>query len=144
MNLSKATRKCKNLQRYMREVKTATVIDVFGRKRGGQSQLHYYCEHGMTASVVRMLAMRSIDVEARRGGREDGETCLLTATYNGHLDICRLLIEKGAQLEAKDAQTSNRNQLDLEQVLTRARNVVNLHVANKYSKKGTVGTGSGR
>jgi len=35
MNLSKAIRECKNLQRYMREVK-------MGRR--GQTQLHYYCE----------------------------------------------------------------------------------------------------
>ena len=29
-------------------------------------------------------------------------TCLTTAAQNGHLDICRLLIDKGAQVEAKD------------------------------------------
>jgi hypothetical protein len=91
MNLSKATRECKNLQREMREVKMG---------RWGKTQLHYYCEHGMTSSVVRMLEMRSIDVEARRGVL--GETCLITAAWNGHLDICRLLIDKGAQVEAKD------------------------------------------
>ncbi len=31
-----------------------------------------------------------------------GRTCIITAAYNGHLAICRLLIDKGAQLEAKD------------------------------------------
>ena len=92
MNLSKATRECKNLQRYMREVK-----DRFGR-----TQLRYYCEQGMTSSVVRMLEMRSIDVEAK-GGDVNGWTCLTTAAYNGRLDICRLLIDKGAQLDAKDS-----------------------------------------
>ena len=65
----------------------------------GQTQLSYYCEHGMTSSVVRMLEMRSIDVEAKEG--EYGITCLMTAAQNGHLAICRLLIDKGAQLEAK-------------------------------------------
>ena len=89
MNLSKATRECKNLQRYMREV----------RNERGQTQLSYYCEHGMTSSVVRMLEMRSIDVEAKEG--EYGNTCLHTAAHHGHLAICRLLIDKGAQLEAK-------------------------------------------
>ena len=64
------------------------------------TQLLYYCEHGMTSSVVRMLEMRSIDVEAKGG--VNGWTCLMTAAYNGHLAICRLLIDKGAQLEAKD------------------------------------------
>ena len=56
----------------------------------------------MTASVVRMLEMKSIDVEGRLGGKEDGETCLMIAACNGHLDICRLLIDKGAQVTAKD------------------------------------------
>jgi ankyrin repeat protein len=93
MNLSKATRECKNLQKYMREV----------RNKRGKTQLHYYCEHGMTSSVVRMLEMRSIDVEARRRGEEDGDTCLMIAAYHGHPGICGLLIDKGAQLEAKDS-----------------------------------------
>ena len=92
MNLSKATRECKNLQRYMREV-----INMWG-----QTQLNYFCRRGMTSSVLRMLEMPSIAVEAREGEREDGETCLILAAYSGHLDICRLLIDKGAQTEARD------------------------------------------
>ena len=92
MNLSKATRECKNLQRYMREV----------MNRRGHTQLHYYCWNGMTSSVVRMLGMRSIDVEAKGGVY--GRTCLHAAAQNDHLDICRLLIDKGAQLEAKDGE----------------------------------------
>ena len=91
MNLSKATRECKNLQRYMREV----------RNEDGRTQLYYYCENGMTSSVVRILEMRSIDVEARVGGEENGDTCLMTAAFNGHLAICRLLLDKGAQVDAK-------------------------------------------
>ena len=91
MNLSKTTRESKNLQRYMREV----------MNRSDESQLHYYCMKGLTSSVKRMLEMKSIDVEARLGGREDGDTCLMTAALHGHLDICRLLIDKGAQMEAK-------------------------------------------
>ena len=90
MNLSKAIRECKNLQREMREV----------MNERDRTQLYYYCEHGMTSSVVRMLAMRSIDVEAKGGVYE--MTCLLTAAANGHLAICRLLLDKGAQLEVKD------------------------------------------
>ena len=90
MNLSKATRECKDLQREMREV----------RNRRDETQLNYYCENGLTSSVVRMLEMRSIDVEAKGG--VFGWTCLHIAAFIGHLDICRLLIDKGAQLEAKD------------------------------------------
>jgi ankyrin repeat protein len=55
----------------------------------------------MTSSVVRMLEMRSIDVEAKGG--EYGATCLIIAAYYGHLDICRLLLDKRAQLEAKSS-----------------------------------------
>jgi hypothetical protein len=93
MNLSKTTRECKNLQRYMREV----------MNRSDESQLHYYCMKGLTSSVKRMLEMKSIDVEARQGGREDGWTCLMIAARNGYLDICGLLIDKGAQIEAKES-----------------------------------------
>ena len=41
-------------------------------------------------------------MEGRRGGRENGLTCLMTAALNGYLAICGLLIDKGAQLEAKN------------------------------------------
>jgi ankyrin repeat protein len=47
-----------------------------------------------------MLEMRSIDVEAKGG--VNGMTCLMEAIYSGHLDICRLLLDKGSQLEAED------------------------------------------
>jgi len=57
----------------------------------------------MTASVVRMLEMKSIDVEGRWRGKEDGCTCLMIAAWSGHLDISRLLIDKGAQVEAKSS-----------------------------------------
>jgi len=92
MNLSKATRECKNLQRVMREV----------RNKMGRTQLFYYCFRGMTSSVTRMLEMRSIDVEAKMSYEEGGYTCLMEAAFNGHLDVCRLLIDKGAHIEAKN------------------------------------------
>jgi ankyrin repeat protein len=50
-----------------------------------------------------MLEMRSIDVEGRYRGRDDGNTCLIIAAGNGHLAICRLLIDKGAKVEAKNS-----------------------------------------
>ncbi len=69
------------------------------------TQLHYYCDNGMTASVKRLLDMKSIDVEARE--RHCGWTCLMKAAFNGHLDSCHLLIDKGAQIEAKDSDGWN-------------------------------------
>ena len=94
MNLSKATRECKNLQRVMREVKN------WGRFGG--TQLYYYCMHGMTSSVMRMLEMRSFDVEAKMSVEYGGYTCLMVAVMTDHIDICRLLIDKGAQIDAKN------------------------------------------
>jgi hypothetical protein len=91
MNLSKVTRGCKNLQRVMREV----------RNKKGMTQLYFYCLYGMTSSVMRMLEMKSIDVEAKLSD-ELQWTCLMEAAYFGHFDICRLLVNKGAQMEAKD------------------------------------------
>ena len=91
MNLSKATREFKNLQRVMREV----------RDKKGRTQLFYYCKKGMTSSVKRMLEMRSIDVEAKMSDEVSGGTCLTEAAYHGHLDICRLLIDKVEHIEAK-------------------------------------------
>ena len=93
MNLSKATRECKNLQQVMREV----------RDKRGLKQLFFFCWKGMTSSVIRMLEMRSIDVEARLSDELSVATCLMIAASNGHLDFCRLLIDKGAQMEAKDS-----------------------------------------
>ena len=37
-------------------------------------------------------------------GGDYGRTCLHAAAQNGHLDICRLLIDEGAQLEAKEGE----------------------------------------
>ena len=95
MNLSKATRYCKYLQTTMREVKNEK----------GKTQLWFYCEHGMTKSVERMLSMRKIDIEASSNWlSRNGFTCLHIATALLHIDICRLLIEKGANVEANDSQ----------------------------------------
>jgi len=92
MNLSKATRECANLQQVMREV----------RNERGMTPLLYFCWKGMTSSVMRMLEMRSIDVEANIIYYFGGWTCLMLAACNGHLDTCRLLIDKGADIEAKN------------------------------------------
>ena len=96
MNLSKATRECENLQREMREV----------MDRWGHTQLRYYCNKGMTASVRRMLYMKNIDVEAKTLGRNEHRhimTSLHVAAYKGHLSICRLLINNGANIEARES-----------------------------------------
>jgi ankyrin repeat protein len=93
MNVSKATRECKNLPRVMREV----------RDKKGRTQLYYYCVHGMKSSVMRILEMRSIEVDAMTSNALGGETCLVIAAFCGHLDICHLLIDKGVHIEAKNS-----------------------------------------
>ena len=89
INLSRSTRSCKHLQPLMREV----------TNKSGMTQLHYFCEKGMKKSVMRMLEMEGIDVEALRF--TDGWTCLISAANNGHVEICQLLLDKGAQLNAE-------------------------------------------
>jgi hypothetical protein len=95
MNLSKATRYCKYLQRTMREVKNEK----------GQTQLWFYCNNRMTKSVERMLSMRNIDIESdSEWASRDGVTCLHIAVVSRRIDICKLLIEKEANLEANDSE----------------------------------------
>jgi hypothetical protein len=72
------------------------------RNERGMTPLLYFCWKGMTSSVMRMLEMRSIDVEANIIYYFGGWTCLMLAACNGHLDTCRLLIDKGADIEAKN------------------------------------------
>ena len=67
-------------------------------RKAGETELYYLCRVGLTASVARKLSMRSFDVE----GRSYGETTLMTASRYGHLEICRLLIEKGAKADARE------------------------------------------
>jgi ankyrin repeat protein len=72
------------------------------------TQLYHFCFKGMTSSVMRMLEMRSIDVEAKRKVEHGGDTCLTIAVFNNRLDICRFLINKGAHVHDKnrDADTT--------------------------------------
>jgi hypothetical protein len=87
INLSKFTRICKNLQPVMREIKN----------KDGFTQLHFYCRMGLVKSVVRMLSMRSIDVEARD---KRGWSCLMRCVQDGNTFICKLLLQNGALVDS--------------------------------------------
>ena len=87
INLSKFTRICQNLQPVMREVKN----------KRGMTQLHYFCVKGMIASVMRMLGMRSIDVEARD---DRGWSCLMKSVQSGFHFISKLLLQNGALVDS--------------------------------------------
>jgi hypothetical protein len=98
MNLSKVTRNCIHLQPIMMNVK-------FGRD--GRTQLHHCASKGLTTSVKRLLSIRNINVNVKDDER--GSTPLHHAARNGHVEIARLLLQNGAEVNAK----SNRGRTPL-------------------------------
>jgi hypothetical protein len=91
MNLSKVTRTCIHLQPIMMNVKLGWY---------GQTQLHHCAENGFTTSVKRLLSIRNIIVNVKDD--EYGMTPLHYAAWNGHVEITRLLLQKGADVNAKN------------------------------------------
>jgi hypothetical protein len=90
MNLSKVTRTCIHLQPIMMNVK-------LGRR--GETQLHHCVDNGLTTSVKRLLSIRNINVNMKDDLH--GATPLYFAAYNGHVEIARLLLQNGAEVNAK-------------------------------------------
>jgi hypothetical protein len=90
MNLSKVTRTCIHLQPIMMNVK-------LGRK--GSTQLHFCAIYGLTTSVKRLLSIRNINVNVKDD--LSGATPLHYAAGNGHIEIARLLLENGADVNVK-------------------------------------------
>jgi hypothetical protein len=88
LNLNKATRKCKQLQALMREVKG----------KYGLTQLNYFAGMGMIESVKRMLLIKGIEIESKD---MFGNTPLMNAALRGHVEICKLLLDHGAKIESK-------------------------------------------
>jgi hypothetical protein len=95
MNLSKVTRTCTHLQPIMMNVK-------LGRR--GRTQLHHCAINGFTTSVKRLLSIRNINVNMK----DDmfGRTPLHSAVLNGHIEITRLLLQNGADVNAKNIHGS--------------------------------------
>jgi hypothetical protein len=90
MNLSKVTRTCIHLQPLMMNVK-------LGER--GRTQLHHCAINGLTTSVKRLLSIRNINVNVKDD--EYGATQLHYAAENGHVEITRLLLHNGADVNAK-------------------------------------------
>jgi hypothetical protein len=90
MNLSKVTRNCIHLQPIMMNVK-------LGER--GRTQLHHCADKGLTTSVKRLLSIRNINVNVKDD--EYGETPLHDAAANGHVEISRLLLQNGADVNAR-------------------------------------------
>jgi hypothetical protein len=91
MNLSKVTRTCIHLQPIMMNVK-------FGRY--GRTQLHHCARKGLTTSVKRLLSIRNINVNVKDD--VSGWTPLHYAADEGHIEIAGLLLQNGAEVNAKD------------------------------------------
>jgi hypothetical protein len=90
MNLSKVTRTCIHLQPIMMNVKLG---------RYGQTQLHHCAKNGRTTSVKRLLSIRNINVNVKDDVH--GSTPLHYAAVNGHVEIARLLLQNGADVNVK-------------------------------------------
>ena len=90
MNLSKVTRTCIHLQPIMMNVKLG---------RWGDTQLHFCVRKGLTTSVKRLLSIRNINVNVKDD--LSGATPLHYAAGNGHIEIARLLLENGADVNVK-------------------------------------------
>ena len=68
---------------------------------GGQTALHMAAA-GAQLPMVRLLLAWDADIEAKTASTR--RTALQIAAFRGHLDVCKLLIENGASLKAKDSQ----------------------------------------
>jgi hypothetical protein len=91
MNLSKVTRTCIHLQPIMMNVK-------LGKR--GETQLHHCARKGLTTSVKRLLSIRNITVNVKDD--EYGVTPLHYAAWKGHVEIAHLLLQNGAEVNAKN------------------------------------------
>jgi uncharacterized protein len=67
--------------------------------REGLTQLHHCALNGLTTSVKRLLSIRNINVNVKDD--ESGMTPLHWAAVNGHIEIARLLLQNGAEVNAK-------------------------------------------
>jgi ankyrin repeat protein len=65
----------------------------------GTTQLHHCAETGLTTSVKRLLSIRNINVNLKDD--ETGATPLRYAAANGHVEIARLLLQNGAEVNAR-------------------------------------------
>jgi hypothetical protein len=96
MNLSKVTRNCIHLQPILMNVK----LGMYGR-----TQLHHCAMNGFTTSVKRLLSIRNINVNVKDDWR--GYTPLHCAAENGHVEIARLLLENGAEVNVRNEHGSS-------------------------------------
>jgi ankyrin repeat protein len=67
--------------------------------RRGRTQLHHCARNGLTTSVKRLLSIRNINVNMKDD--ESGSTPLHWAAMIGHVDIARLLLQNGANVNAR-------------------------------------------
>ena len=64
----------------------------------GNELLGHVCEEGCDVGLIRELAARGADLDALGG---NGETPLMAAAYNGHVEIARELLALGADVRVR-------------------------------------------
>ncbi len=79
-----------------------TTKDIDAVDRNGWTALHHAASKGDVSEVERLLAAGA-NVDARTtGGFARNSTPLLIATRSLHFDVMRLLLDHGADIEARD------------------------------------------
>merc|ERR1712014_179346 len=68
------------------------------RDRYGSNCLHWAAGGGDLAMVTVLLDSIGMKVDE---GNKDGKTALMWACRNGHLEICQLLVQRGANVRAR-------------------------------------------
>ena len=69
--------------------------------RYGRTQLHFCAKNGFTTSVKRLLSIRNINVNMKDDWT--GWTPLNWAALKGHVEIARLLLQNGAEVNVRDS-----------------------------------------
>ena len=77
--------------------------EVNTRDNYGWTPLHESCNYG-NLELTRLLLDNQACIDDPGGRKCDGVTPLMDAASNGHEDVVRLLVEKGADLAMKDVK----------------------------------------
>lgn len=97
------THNLKKVKELVGKIKHINELDI----TNGYSYLHYavISQYQETAEIVQILLDKKIDTEIKE--KFSQFTPLLMATYNGHYNIVRMLVENGADIHAIDKDNNN-------------------------------------
>ena len=97
------------LQLFLRDNLDLQVQDIYGR-----TPMHYACQDKLYSRGA-LLASKLIDagLDVNKSDN-DGWTSLMLAAYNGHTDVCRMLIQHGANCQSLNKQRQTALDLAME------------------------------